>query len=155
MITTADARYIISEIRNIPHYSDRIKKMQEQVERLQVMIDTATSPVSPNGGSDVLIKGVWVRVKVPSSHSVDSASRINAYISAQQEYEAKIRDLRKRLAIAVAMKKKVLEQDEQDRAFVNDFFAQKLTYRELQIAHNISNPYDKIIRIIKNSDIRV
>ncbi len=149
MITSSDARYIISEIRNIPYYEERIERLQGQIKEIQMQIEMVTQPVSPNGGKDVVINGVSVRVKIPSNHSLDSASVINDLISKQMPLEASEREFIKRLNVAKSFRKRVLQQAE--TGFVVDFIDNRLPYRELATKYNISNPYDRMIRIIKNT----
>ena len=149
MVRTADAKYILGEIRNIHYYQERIARAQARLREIDLLIKTATDPASPNGGDDVWVNGKKVRVKIHGSGQYDSGRAISEYITAQAPLQAEARLFRQRYATAQAYREQVLQSEE--RAFVEAFLDGRKTYRELQDEFFVTNPYDKMIRIIANT----
>ena len=146
MISGADAKYILGEIRNIPYYERRIAEAQARLHEIDLMITETTAPVSPNGGSDVVIHGKAVRVKVHGSGTYDSGRAISELITAQGPIEAELALFSKRCAIAKRYRQQVL--DGAETGLVADFMEGRKTYRQMQDEYYVSNVYDKVIRII-------
>ena len=149
MVTNGDARYILSEIKAIPYYEEKIDRLRKRIAEIQTQIDECTSPVSPNGGEDVLINGKIVRVKIPGNHSFDSGKAISNLITKQEPLETSLRDFEKRWKMASWYKKVLIEHDE--TSFSSDFFAGKKSYRVLQDEYGVSNAYDRMIRIVRGT----
>ncbi len=146
MVNTADAKYILGEIRNIPYYERRMAELRAKLVKIDLLIQTATDPGSPNGGRDVVIKGKSVRVKVPGSGGYDSGAAISALITKQAPIEAEYALFHRRCMCARNYREQVLKGDE--TGFVGAFLDGSKTYRDLQKEFYISNPYDKMLRII-------
>lgn len=148
MVTSADCKYILSEIRNIPYYEYRIALLTAELHELDLQISGVTEPVSPNGGRDVIINGKKIRIKVVGSHDADSGSRISDLITKQQPIEQELRDFRSRAAKAIGYRNQIIEHDSSD--FVTEFLA-GVPYKELQKKHFVSNAYERMLKIISHA----
>ena len=146
MINTDDARYVLSEIRAMPYYQQKIAMLMFRLKELDIAIEQMTEPVSPNGGTDIVIKGKTIRVKIGSGGSSTKEAVIAGYITAQIPLEESLCDFKRRYEKAAAYKRQLLESA--DRDFAKDFLSGKLTYRDMERKYFISNAYDKIIRLI-------
>ena len=145
MISTEDAKYILSEIRSIPYYERQIAYLNYQLSEYDMMIADATNPVSPNSGKDVVVNGKTIRMKFHSTSNTSVSERIADYITAQKPLEKSLQEFRSRHDHAVEYRQRLKRTNYKE--FVEDFFNGK-SYRELQDKYYISNAYDKMIRII-------
>ena len=144
-VKAADAKYILGEIRNIQYYQMRIAVLTSELFDLDKRIETATDPVSPNGGNDVTVNGKSVRVKIHGSGAYDSGSAIAGIITAQKPIEDQLRDFKRRYETAVKYRSMLMKCEES--GFIQEFIS-GTPYRELQKKYFTSNPYDKMIRLI-------
>jgi len=148
MVTSADCKYILSEIRNIPYYEYRIGLLNAELHEIDMQIAGVTEPVSPNGGKDVVINGKKIRIKVVGSHDSDSGSRISELITKQQPIEQELREFKRRAEKANSYRLQIIEHD--DSQFVIEFLA-GVPYRELQKKHFVTNAYERMLRIISHA----
>lgn len=143
----SDARYVLSEIRTIPYYEQKMAEIRTRLQEIDDMIASATAPVSPNGGEDITVKGKIIRIKV-HGNGQDKGAIISDLITAQAPLEAQLQDFAKRCSSAQKWKAQLLRTDNAE--FVQDFVSGK-PYREIQDKYFCSNAYDKMIRIIMQS----
>lgn len=147
MINIDDAKYVLQQLRNIPYYDRKISSLKIEIDRIETLIAEATSPASPNGGEDVMVKGKMIRVKVPSSHTYDSGKAITDLITRQMPLESMLRDFEKLNRAAKRYRSQLLKSE--DAEFVKDSIS-GMKYRDLEKKYHITNAYDKLIRIIQN-----
>ena len=148
MLTTADCKYIVSEVRNIPYYDAKVRWCDERLKELEDDLTRSTGPFSPNGGTDVLVGNKVVRVRT-GGHG-ESAEQKILRISEQKDSVEQLRsDFRKRRAKAGWYYKQML-RDSEWHGFVTEFFNNR-QYDSLSIKFNIGNPYRQIINIARNN----
>lgn len=152
MISTADAKYIISEIRNIPYYDEKVKECTDRLEELEQELLSSSGPFSPNGGTDVRIGSKVVRIRIPG-HGESSAEKITRIGMMKDDVEIKLREF-KRLRQRARMYYNTLLADEQWHEFVAAFFGNE-QYDSLSINYAIGNPYRQMVSIIRNNIRRV
>lgn len=147
MITIGDARYVLSEIKAIPYYDERIARIQAEIDTIQQQIENCSSPVSPNGGDDFVIGGRAVRIKITGNHSFNRETLITELITAQAPLEAELREFVKRRKTAQQYKESLLNGRES--GFSTDFLEGTKSYSQLQKEYHCSNAYDRMLRVIR------
>lgn len=145
MVNIEDAKYILSEIRAMPYYESKIALIMYRLAELDIAIERLNEPASPNGGTDVKIKGKEIRVKI-TGHGIGKEAILAGYITAQKPLEQELIGWKNRYARAVMYKNLLLQS--KDGAFAKDFLDGKKRYREIEKEYFVSNAYDKMIRII-------
>ena len=146
MINTDDARYVISEIRLIPYYEQKIAMLMFKLKELDIAIERMTEPVSPNGGKDIVVKGKIIRVKIIGTGGSTKDSILAGYITAQEPLEESLKEFRRRYEKASSYKRQLLQGNNAD--FARDFLSGKKTYKDIEAEYFVSNAYDRMIRII-------
>lgn len=147
MITSKDARFIISEIRNMPYYVERTSTITKQIEEIRERIAEASSPVSPNGGVDIGEYPDTVRIKI-LGHGDGTDQRITALVTEEAVLNTERSRYLQRWKDANGWKQRL--EHTQDGAFCRDFFVGK-SYGRLEREYAVSNAYDRMIRIIRNT----
>ena len=95
-----------------------------------------------------MVNGRTVRIRIHGGE-YDSGSAVTALITRQKPREAEYRDFRRRCDRAREYKAQVVKRD--DTGFAEAFLSGQKTYRQLQDEYYVSNPYDKMLRIIAST----
>ena len=144
MVSVGDAKFILSEIRQINYYETKIGELMGRLSDMDMMIADVTSPVSPQGGQDVKVKGKTVRVKVHGA-GMNSSQRIVELATAKKPIEDMLTDFRKRHIRALDYRRQLMHSKHAE--YINDFFS-GMSYKDIQRKYYVSNAYDKTLRII-------
>ena len=145
MVNSEDAKYILSEIRSMPYYESKIALIMYRLAEIDIAIERLNEPASPNGGTDVMVKGKEVRIKV-AGHGTGKEAILAGYITSQKPLEQELIEWKNRYARAGMYKTLLLQS--KDGNFARDFLEGKKRYRDLEKEYFVSNAYDKMIRII-------
>lgn len=148
MLTTADCKFVISEIRNIPYYDKKIERCDERLEELEDELTSSSGPFSPNGGTDVLIGSTVVRVRI-GGHGESSAEKITRISEMKDKVEKERTDFITRRRKAGRYYQELMADTEWGE-FVQAFFNNE-QYGSLSIKYSIGNPYRQMIQIIKSN----
>lgn len=155
MLDSADCKYIIGEIRNIPYYADKISQCRKKIEELDRELESSSLP--SNAWVDVVVtkkngEQEVVREKV-RGHGKTTEERIIDIVVKKDPYEQERKRFLERWADADAYYHK-LTSDPEWRDFVEAFFKNE-SYDSLSINYAVGNPYRQICVIIMNNITRV
>ena len=139
MITYDDAKYIIAEIRRISYYQKRISLFQEELDEITNQMLMIGEPKSPNGKDDI---GGAKGNEVP-----DKTRVYNTLITGKMEIEKKQAEFIRRRYAAECYKALLLASEY--AVYVQDFLQTKDRWK-LSKKYNVANPYDRMIRIVRN-----
>lgn len=147
MVTMEQAKYALQEIRNISFYRNQIKQIDIKLKNISDRMMYLSSPKSPNGGTDITINGVSMRVKV-SGNPMPKETVLNDLISVEMMLDKKRYEWIVRLAKAKEYREELLANTDEPE-FVRDSL-EGMRYRELEEKYNMRNAYDHMLRLIKN-----
>lgn len=137
MLTHGEARYVLTEIVRIPFYAEQIEKARRVYRAYEEKKRQVSDPNCPQGHEVIGQRG----------NEVTDPSRIIAHIvTAQEIYREKIL-LYKTLQENAQWYLDVLMGGE-NAQFVKDYFEAQ-DKKSIQKKYNISNAYDRMIRVVK------
>ena len=137
MLTHGEARYIITEIIRIPFYREQIEKAGRIWKAYEEKKRQISDPNCPQGHEVIGQRGNEV---------TDPAKIIAHIVTAQEIYREKIM-LYRTLQENAQWYLDVLT-DGENAQFVKDYFGTQ-DKKSLQKKYNISNAYDRMIRVVK------
>lgn len=141
MISYSEADYIVREIGNIARYKAWVRAYDDELREIRTQIDNLTAPVSPNGKESI------GEAKGNGGHDWT----IDLFVlSAKQDRIAEERKMfQDRLTRAEDYQKMMLA-NEDEREFIEEYFAVR-NKQTLEEKYHISNAYDRIRRIARNT----
>lgn len=114
--------------------NDHAKKLKE----IEKQKETYASPKSPQGHENI---------GAGNQHNGSAdQTRLFDLLEKQDEEEYKAQIMNERLLLAKEYRMQIMRSGDSD--FVNDYI-NGMKMREIAKKHNVSNPYDKMMRIIK------
>ena len=140
MINNRKASYILQELKNISLYQEIFKEHQNEYEMIQKEKETFASPKSPQGHENI---------GAGNQHNAeDGKERLLNLLEKQDDIEYKMDLIKQRVGIALQYKLALM--DCEDYQFVKDYL-DGMKIRDIEKKHNVSNAYDKMIRLIRNN----
>lgn len=137
-MNTKEARYIVTEMVRIPFYRTSVNNYQKLIDELQRQIDILSEPSSPNGRESI------GEAKGNSVH--DYSEKLTEYVTEQAAIEWEMKYYVWSLRKAEGYRDKLLKGENAD--YVQDYLKAK-DKRELQEKYHVGNPYDRMLRIVK------
>lgn len=132
------ASYVLQEIRNIPLYEGILKEHTQKLKEIEKQKETYASPKSPQGHENI---------GASNQHNGNAdQTRLLEILEKQDDEEYKMQIMGERLNLAKEYKMQIMRSGDSD--FVNDYI-NGMRMKELSKKHSVSNPYDKMMRIIK------
>ena len=139
MLSYSEARYVITEISRIPFYRQCIAKYQTQIDDLEKEKINLSMPTSPNGHESIgEAKGNAVG---------DYTRQLIEIIAKQDEVKREQFHFIGMLKKAEAYLDELMHSPNAD--YVRDYLITK-DKRSLQKKYDISNAYDRMVRIIRS-----
>ena len=136
MITVDDAKYVLSEIRQLNYYERKMAWLNYQLVEYDMMIADLTAPASPNGGNDVVVKGKEIRVKIVGSGGTDKGALIADYLTAMEPLEESLKDFERRYRKAVEYKNAIVKSNDE---FAIDYLEGQISYKDLEKKYLVKN----------------
>ncbi len=137
-----DARYVIKEIEWMDYYGRKAEKLKEQIATIQLQIDTATAPSSPQGHENI---GAGRSLSFAGkesylNHKITEKDRLTKdynkfsarYIDAQMNYYL------------------IIDQTE-EKDFVKDYFSKEYTKQQLEDIYHTPKAYRKIVQVVMSA----
>lgn len=137
MISHSEARYVVTEIIRLPFYAEQIEKARKVYKAYEEKKRQIADPSCPQGHEVIGQKGNEVS---------DPAKILTQIVTAQEIYREKILLYRTLQDNARWYWEVLMEGD--NAQFVKDYFGTQ-DKKTLLKKYNISNAYDRIIRVVK------
>ena len=138
MITYDDAKYIVSEVGRLHYYKKRIDAYQDEIDQITNQMLMLGEPKSPNGKEGIGARG----------NEVSDKTRVfNTLITRKMEIEKRQAEFIRRKQTAESYKEQLLRSEY--ATYVQDFI-QARDRRALSEKYNVTNPYDRMVRIVRN-----
>lgn len=135
----AEAKIILSEIRQIPRYKTTIDYIKDNLARIDADIRTAQEPKSPSGGDGVKLE----------NHNIEKSSIVNSLLTDEMLELERLKKFQSKLTEAeVHLKSLRNRYDGDDERFI-DCFVKGWTYTKLSNEFGYEHPYKHMIVLIK------
>lgn len=134
-----DARYTISEITWMDYYGKKADELQKEIDAIQMQIDTATDPKSPQGyeyigeGRNTMFAG--------------KESYLNLKITQKDKLLKEHSKIMGRLIDAQICYYLILDQTT-EKDFTRDYFGRKMTKQQLEEKYHVTKAYRKMVQIV-------
>ena len=142
MMNREEAKYVINEIRWMDFYERTAETYRNRIEMIQMQIDTATDPSSPQG-HEYIGEGRSLTFAGKSSY-------MNKKITERDELIPEYNKWKNRYIEANINFRMLLDRTE-EKDFVADYFSRKFSASQLEEKYHISKPHRRIIQIVMNS----
>lgn len=139
MLTYQEARYIVTEISRRGFYRDTLYKLQREIRELDQKKIDLSSPNSPQGHENI---------GGQRGNEVTDFSRHLVIIVTRQEEVIRQRDFFMSLLVRATDYYEIL-MDGSEPTYTRDYF-EASDKRVLEAKYNVSNAYDRMIRIVRN-----
>ena len=139
MLTYQEARYIVTEISRRGFYRDTLYKLQREIRELDQKKIDLSSPNSPQGHETI---------GGQRGNEVTDFSRHLVIIVTRQEEVIRQRDFFMSLLVRATDYYEIL-MDGSEPTYTRDYF-EAGDKRVLEAKYNVSNAYDRMIRIVRN-----
>jgi len=140
MLSYGEARYVIGEIGRIGFYQQCVARWQFEVQEYEQQIEMLSMPSSPNG---------HVSIGEAKGNDVsDFSKKLVEMVAERDDLKAKLYDWIKDLRTANEYLRILMESE--DAEYVKAFFETKDKWSLKEVYH-ISNPYDKMNRIVSQN----
>ena len=137
-MTYQEAKYIVDEIKRIGFYREKVASLQKEIDSLDQQKEDLASPKSPNGHESIgEAKGNSV-----SDYTIQLL-KLSAIQDSVKKRQVFFYDLYKQ---ACGYKKKLMSGEYSQ--YATDFFGSK-NKLDMQNEYNTSNPYDRMVRIVR------
>ena len=137
-MTYQEAKYIVDEIKRIGFYREKVASLQREIDSLEHQKEDLASPKSPNGHESIgEAKGNAI-----GDYTIQLL-KLSAIQDMVKERQIFFYGLYKQ---AVSYQKKLMNSEHSQ--YADDFFRTK-NKLEMQNKYNTSNPYDRMVRIVR------
>lgn len=155
MLSTADCKFVIGEIRNRAYYAEMLKQFDDRLEELDRRLESSSMPSS--SWVDVVVRNrdgseQVVREKL-RGHGKSIGEKVIDIVMEKEPVEKDKREFTDRKRRADGYYNDLLKDDEW-RGFVEAFFDEE-QYGKLSTEYAVGNPYRQICRIITNNIRRI
>ena len=137
-MTYQEAKYIVDEIKRIGFYREKVASLQREIDSLEEQKEDLARPKSPNGHESIgEAKGNAV-----SDYTIQLL-KLSAIEDAVKQRQVFFYGLYKQ---ACSYRKKIMSGE--NAKYAEDFFEAKNKW-DMQKDYNVSNPYDRMVRIVR------
>ena len=144
MLTYQEARYVVTEIARRPFYKEQLQRISSKMALLEERKLQLSMPNCPQGHEYI--------GAARGNEVTDFSKALTEIVTRQQSHKAE-QDFFEDLLIRATKYYDMLLEGEESQ-YVRDYF-ETVDKRELQLKYNISNAYDRMIRIVRSTIKRV
>lgn len=134
-----DARYNISEITWMDYYGRKADDLKRRIDDIQMQIDTATDPKSPQGYENI--------GAVKSMSFAGKETYLNLKITEKDKLVKEYNKVSERFIDAQICYFLILDQTT-EKDFVRDYFGKKLTKQQIEEKYHVTKAYRKLVQIV-------
>lgn len=137
-----DAKYVINEIKWMSYYEKKALAIQSKIELIQMQIETATDPSSPQG-QEYIGEG-------KSLSFVGKESYMLKKITERDDLIAEYNKWKKRFVEADMNYRMIVDQTDEPN-FVQDYFSKKYSSQQLEEMYHTPKAFRKIVQLVMAS----